>query len=158
MWRGREEGALFAPHRLSIVPKLSLRYSDGGISAGGFVKTPLLIRMGGGNPSSPPDDYKIHGAVFEGIVGGDFHFDLSRDKIDIGARAWLTWMSSEFIEHTLAGSTPPSKLQITLEPQVRAAFGQLKTVLGFILPIGGRLAGQDLHHVYGFRLGAVYGF
>jgi hypothetical protein len=68
------------------------------------------------------------------------------------------WMSSDYIERTLVGSTPTSKLQIVLEPQIRAVFGQLKAVLGIVLPIGGRLAGGDLSHVYGFRLGAVYGF
>jgi hypothetical protein len=156
--RGMEEDALFAPHRLSVVPKLGLRYAAGGISTGGYVKTPFLLRMGGGDPSSPPDDYEIKSVVLQGIIGGDFHIDVSRNKIDVGARAWLTWMSSEYIARTLVGSTPPSKLQFALEPQVRAAFGPLKAVLGIVLPIGGRLAGGDLAHVYGFRLGAIYGF
>jgi hypothetical protein len=156
--RGMEEDALFAPHRLSLVPKLSLRYVAGGISTGGYVKTPLLLRVGGGDPSSPPDEYAVKSAVFQAIVGGDFHIDVSRNKIDVGTRAWLMWMSSDYIERTLVGSTPTSKLQFVLEPQIRAVFGQLKAVLGIVLPIGGRLAGGDLSHVYGFRLGAVYGF
>jgi hypothetical protein len=159
--RGMEEDALFAPHRISLVPKLSLRYAKGGIATGGFVKLPLLVRMGGGDPPPPTggvDDYEIKSVVFQGIVGGDFHIDVARNKVDIGTRAWLTWMSSEYIERILPGSTAPSKIQLNLEPQVRAMFGQLKAVLGVVLPIGGRLAGQDLHHVYGLRLGAIYGF
>jgi len=156
--RGLEEDALFAPHRLSLVPKLGLRYAAGGISTGGYIKTPLILRMGGGDPPSPPDEYAIKSAVFQGVIGGDFRFDVSRNKIDVGLRAWLSWQSSEYIERMLASSTPPSKIQFALEPQLRASFGQLKAVLGVVLPIGGRLAGGDLHHVYGFRLGAVYGF
>ncbi|HMI82525.1 MAG TPA: hypothetical protein VK550_00460 [Polyangiaceae bacterium] len=156
--RGMEEDALFAPHRLSVVPRLSLRYATGGISTGGYVKTPLLLRMGGGDPSSPPDAYEIKSAVFQAIVGGDFHVDVSKNTIDVGTRAWLMWMSSDYIERTLSGSTATSKLQFALEPQIRGVFGQLKAVLGIILPIGGRLAGGDLSHVYGFRLGATYGF
>jgi hypothetical protein len=159
--RGFEEDALFAPHRLSLVPKLGLRYRDGGISTGGYVKLPLLMRMGGGDP--PPatggtNDYEIKSFVAQAIIGGDFHIDVSKNKIDIGTRAWLMWMSSGYVERLLEGSTPPTKIQIALEPQVRASFGQLKAVLGVILPIAGRLAGPDLHHVYGFRLGAIYGF
>jgi hypothetical protein len=161
--RGMEEDALFAPHRLSLVPKLSLRYVEGGITAGGFIKLPLLMRIGGGDPPSPPppppaSDYAIKSAVLQATLGGEFRFDVSRNKMDLGVRAWLTWMSSEYIERILPGSTPPTKFQVALEPQFRAAFGQLKAVLGVVLPVGGRLAGGDLHHVYGFRLGAVYGF
>jgi hypothetical protein len=67
-------------------------------------------------------------------------------------------MSSEFIVRELANTTSPSRLQLVVEPQFRATFGQLKTVLGVILPIEGRLAEGDLQHAYGFRLGAIYGF
>ena len=159
--RGLEEDALFAPHRLSLVPKVGLRYAAGGISTGGYVKLPLLMRMGGGDPPSPPvgsDDYAIKSFVAQAIIGGSFHIDVSRNKLDVGMRAWLTWMSGEYVERVLAGSTPPNKIQLALEPQFRAAFGQLKAVLGVILPVGGRLAADDLHYVYGFRLGAIYGF
>jgi hypothetical protein len=159
---GLEEDALFAPHRLSLVPGLALRSSSGGLTAGGFVKLPLMMRMGGGDPSSPPpspsENYTIKSVVFEAVVGGEFRFDVSRNKMDIGARAWLTWMSSEFIVRELANTTSPSRLQLVVEPQFRATFGQLKTVLGVILPIEGRLAEGDLQHAYGFRLGAIYGF
>ena len=160
--RGLEEDALFAPHRLSLVPRLSLRYSAGGISTGGYVKLPIMMRIGGQDPPSPPSpgdsDYAIKSAVFQAVVGGDFHIDISRNKFDIGTRAWLTWMSSEYVERLLAGSTPPSRIQFALEPQLRGVFGPVKAVFGVILPIAGRLAGGDLQHVYGFRLAASYGF
>ena len=160
--RGMEDDALFAPHRMSLVPKVSLRYASGGIATGGYVKMPLMIRVGGGDPSQPPanpsEDYTINSFVFQGVVGGDFRIDVSKNKVDIGTKAWLTFMTPEYITRNLDGSTPPSKVQFALEPQVRAAFGPLKTAFGVILPIGGRLAGPDLHHVYGFRLSAVLGF
>jgi hypothetical protein len=159
--RGMEEDALFAPHRLSLVPRVGLRYGSKGISTGAYLKTPLMVRIGGGDPSQPPptptENYEIKSMVFQAVLGGDFHIDVARN-VDIGARAWLTWMSNEYVLRVLEGTTPPAKLQLAVEPQLRAAFGQLKAVLGVILPIGGRLAGPDLHHTYGFRLGAVYGF
>jgi hypothetical protein len=160
--RGMEEDALFAPHRLSLVPRLALRYAAGGISTGGFVKLPIMLRVGGQDPPNPPitgdSDYALKGAVFQAIIGGDFHIDISKNKFDIGTRAWLTWMSSEYVERILEGTTPPSRIQFALEPQLRGVFGALKATLGVILPIGGRLAGGDLQHVYGFRLAASYGF
>jgi hypothetical protein len=160
--RGMEEDALFAPHRLSIVPRVALRYAAGGIATGVYLKTPLMARVGGGEPSQPPpsasENYELKSMVFQAVVGGDFHIDVSRNKIDIGTRAWLTWMSNEYVQRVLEGTTPPSKIQLALEPQVRAVFGQLKAVVGVVLPVGGRLAGPDLHHTYGFRLGAIYGF
>jgi hypothetical protein len=158
---GLEDDALFAPHRLSLVPGMALRSSTGGITAGGFLKLPLMMRMGGQDAptlSAMGDLYTIKSVVFEAVLGGDFRIDVSRNKMDIGIRAWMTWMSSEFIQRELADSTGASRLQIVAEPQFRAMFGQLKTHLGIILPIEGRLAEGDLQHAYGFRLGAMYGF
>jgi hypothetical protein len=158
---GLEEDALFAPHRLSLVPGLALRSSTGGISGGGFIKLPLMLRVGGGDPPSPAPaegTFTMKGVVFEAVVGGEFRIDLAKNKMDIGVRAWLTWMSSEFIQRELTDSTGAPKLQFVAEPQFRATFGQLKGVLGIILPIEGRLAQGDLQNAYGFRLGAMYGF
>lgn len=160
--RGMEDDALFAPHRLSLVPKVSIRYASGGIATGGYAKMPLMVRMGGGEPSQPPsspaEDYTVNSFVFQAVVGGDFRLDITKNKVDIGTKAWLTFMTPEYVTRNLEGSTAPPKVQFALEPQVRAAFGNLKTAFGVILPIGGRLAGPDLHHVYGFRLSAVLGF
>jgi hypothetical protein len=155
---GLEEDALFAPHRLSLVPGLALRSSTGSISGGGFVKLPLMLRIGGGDAPTVPEAYTIKGVVFEAVVGGEFRIDISKNKMDVGVRAWMTWMSSEFIQRELAGSTGAPRLQIVAEPQFRATFGQLKGILGIILPIEGRLAEGDLQNAYGFRLGAMYGF
>ena len=160
---GLEEDALFAPHRLSLVPGIALRSSAGGITAGGFLKLPLMLRVGGGDPppvapSQTDPTYTIAGAVFEAVVGGDFRFDLSRNKMDIGLRAWMTWMSSEYVKVELPGTTAPPRLQIVAEPQFRAMFGQVKAILGIILPIEGRIAQGELQNGYGFRLGAMYGF
>jgi hypothetical protein len=159
---GLEDDALFAPHRLSLVPGLALHSSAGGMTAGGFIKLPLMLRVGGQDPQNPPptanDQYTIKSVVFEAVVGGEFRFDLSRNKMDLGVRAWLTWMSGEFIQRDLAGTTGAPRLQIVAEPQFRATFGQLKGVLGIILPIEGRIAQGDLQNGYGFRLGAMYGF
>jgi hypothetical protein len=161
--RGLEEDALFAPHRLSLVPRLSLRYAEGGIAAGGFVKLPLMLRIGGQDvpvPSSEEggSDYALKSVVFEAVVGGDFRVDIQRNKFDIGTRAWITWMSSEFVQRILANTTAPDRLQINVEPQLRAMFGQLKATAGVIIPIAGRLSGGDLQHAVGFRLAAAYGF
>jgi hypothetical protein len=154
--RGFEEDALFAPHRFGIIPGAALRYRNGAIQTGAFTKIPILIRAGGSDPPKPvvPTDtnFTINSPVVEWVVGGDFHLGIMDNKLDFGARAWLTYLANEFIDATLPGGTTPDKLQFVLEPQVRAAFGSFRGGLGFLWPIGGRL-GSDTQ-INGLRLDA----
>src|SRR5262249_50372207 len=93
-----------------------------------------------------------------GVVGGDFHYGLFDNKVDVGARAWTVLMSSEYYDiiYTGGGVVEPSRFQFVLEPQVGARIGSLHAVLGFIWPLGGRL-GSD-QQVNGLRLTGAYAF
>ena len=159
--RGFEEDALFAPHRLSLVPSLALRYSAGGISArAAFVKLPLLMRMGGGDPPSPSG--RIRHQVRSSFAGHPRRrFPLRRlAQQDRHRDARLADVDVERIYRAHPRRLDPADARFSSPSNRKSALrsGQLKAVLGVVLPIGGRLAGGDLHHVYGFRLGAIYGF
>jgi len=158
--RGLEEDALFSPHRLGLVPGARLEYQRAAISAGGFAKLPVLIRVGGEDPPpvapDMPQPYKINSVVVEGVVGGYFRYAVLDGKIDFGLRSWLTYVANEQISFELPGASNPSKLQWVLEPSVRGAFGRIRTALGFILPVGGRVA--ENNSIDGVRLAAAYTF
>jgi hypothetical protein len=146
--RGFEEDALFAPHRFGIVPRGAIGYRSGAIETGGFVKVPVLIKVGGG--AVPPQvtgqaTFALNSTVIAGVVGGDFHYGFADNKIDVGSRAWFTVMSNDYYDVLYTGGsvTQPSKFQFVLEPQVRAHFGAVHAVLGFIWPLGGRLGGDQ---------------
>jgi hypothetical protein len=158
--RGLEEDALFAPHRLGIVPKGSIRYKSGSIDTDGFVKVPVLIKVGGNDvpPQTGQSTFALNSTVIMGIVGGGFHLGFADNKIDVGSRAWLAVNSNDYYDilYNGGGVTQPSKVQFVLEPQVRANIGSVKAVLGFIWPLGGRLGGDQ--QVNGLRLSGAYVF
>jgi hypothetical protein len=158
--RGLEEDALFATHRLGIVPNARLEYQRSAISAGGFAKIPVLIRVGGEDPAPPaPGESptaKVNSVVVEGVVGGYFRYAILQGKLDLGIRAWLAYVANEPFDITLAGAATPSKLQLAIEPGVRAAFGHVRAGLAFIAPIGGRVAANN--SIDGVRVTAAYTF
>jgi hypothetical protein len=158
--RGLEEDALFSSHRLGVVPGARLEYQRAAISAGGFAKLPVLIKVGGEDPPPVAVDqvqpYKINSLVVEGVVGGYFRYAILDGKLDFGLRSWITYVASDPISIELPGASNPSKLQLALEPQVRAAFGRVRAGLGFILPVGGRVAADN--SIDGVRLAAAYTF
>jgi hypothetical protein len=158
--RGMEEDALFAPHRFGMVPAASLQYQRGAILASGFAKIPIMIRAGGEDPRAPapgqPVLAKINSVVVEGVFGGSFRYALLHGRVDVGARAWLAYIASEFIDTNLDNATKPTKLQVVLEPSVRGAFGRVRAGLGFIWPVGGRLGSEQ--QIAGLRISAAYVF
>jgi hypothetical protein len=159
--RGFEEDALFAPHRFGIIPKGGIRYKSGAIDTDAFVKVPVLIKAGGeAVPPQPPGGagYALNSTVIMGVVGGGFHYGFMENKLDVGTRAWFSVRSNEYYDIVYGGGnvTQPSKFQFVLEPQVRAHFGAVHAVLGFIWPLGGPLGGDQ--QVNGVRLAGVYTF
>jgi len=102
-------------------------------------------------------DYNVRSAVIQWLVGGEIHFGLLENKLDLGTRAWTALLSNEYIDVLATALVPPTKFQFVLEPQVRAFFGPVRAGIGFIWPIGGRL-GSDNQQVNGLRLFGSYAF
>jgi hypothetical protein len=158
--RGFEEDALFAPHRFGIVPKGSIVHRSGAIDTGAFVKVPILIKAGGGDPPTRIGQagFALNSTVIEAVIGADFHYGFVDNKIDVGARAWTTILSNDFYDILYPGGTvtPPSKVQFVFEPQVRVHVASVQATIGFIWPLGGRLGGDQ--QVNGIRFMAAYVF
>jgi hypothetical protein len=159
--RGLEEDALFSPHRFGIVPKASIQYRSGPIDADGFVKVPVLLKAGG--QAVPPQvtgqaSFALNSNVIEGVFGAGFHYGFIGNKIDLGVNAWATVMSAEFYDviYNGGGVTGPSKFQFVMEPQIRANVASVRATLGFIAPLGGRLATDQ--QVNGVRVMGAYVF
>jgi hypothetical protein len=74
---------------------------------------------------------------------------IEKPGLWLGLDAWLVYNAIEPIKFD-STATPPSPLQLVVEPQVGMRFGKLRPSVGFIFPIGGRLAdagiaGVNLH-------------
>jgi hypothetical protein len=158
--RGLEEDALFATHRLGIVPQARFEFQRSAISAGGFAKIPVLVRVGGEDPPPPAPGMdqvaKVNAVVVEGVLGGYFRYAILDGKLDLGLRAWLAYVANEPIDNLLPGAATPSKVQLAFEPGVRAALGHVHAGLGVILPVGGRVASDQ--SIDGIRVSAAYTF
>jgi hypothetical protein len=158
--RGLEDDALFAPHRLGVIPAVRLEYQRGPIITGGFVKVPLMFRVGGEDPPPPAagetQTLSIKGTVVEGLLGGLFRYAILDGKMDLGARAWMVYVANEFIDDSTPNLSKPSKFQFVFEPEVRAAFGKVRAGAGFIWPMGGRVGNDPNSH--GVRLLLAYTF
>src|SRR5258706_4084510 len=157
--RGFEEEALFEPHRIGFVPAAYLRHQSGPIQTGAFFKVPILVKVGGQEPPPPPPVQPaaaLNPTMIMGILGGDFHYGFVDNKIDVGARAWASLFSNYPYDILFPNETAPSKFQLVFEPQVRAAIGPVRAILGFVWPLCGRL-GKD-QQVNGLRLSGAYVF
>jgi hypothetical protein len=156
--RGLEEDALFATHRFGIIPAVAFRYQHGALQTGAFLKIPIMIKAGGASDDNllPALMLSTNPTVIETVVGGDFYYGIVGNMLGLGARAWLTWMSNQAIDVNLPGLTPPPKVQFVAEPSVLGAFGSVRTRLGFLWPIGGRIGGDQ--QANGVRVDIAYVF
>lgn len=140
--RAFEENALFAPHRFGVVPKVSLEYEKRGLAAAGFTKLQLMFKAGGG---SAPEGSRIttNSLSLVSVTGGEVFYDVVGDKLAVGSRAWIALLAKDTIDIDLtAQQESPSKVQLALEPGVRAKLGRWGAGLSYIAPLGGQLGGN----------------
>jgi hypothetical protein len=81
---------------------------------------------------------------------------LARPKVFVGLDGWLAYNAINAVEFKSAmDATPPTRFQVVVEPRIGARFGKIAPSIGYIFPIGGRLAdssssGLELHCDFGF--------
>jgi hypothetical protein len=156
--RGFEDNELFEGHRFGVIPGAKLDYGRKAIHTGAFTKIPVLIKAGGEqpDPATPANlKYTLNGVGVQWVTGGQFFYNIVEGKVDLGARAWITYFIKDVYD-VPAATEGPAKLNFVVEPQVLAKFNAIRAGLGFILPIGGR-AGGDVQ-MNGLRLAAAYVF
>lgn len=130
--RGFEENALFATHRLGIIPRVGLDYERGSILTGAYTKLELGVKIGG---EAPPGGGNLAGLTTDWVTGAQFFYEIG--QFQLGARAWLAVLLKEAVNDDAL-----SKAQFAVEPAARAKFGPARLGLSYIAPIGGRLSGD----------------
>lgn len=142
--RAFADDALFAPHRFGVVPKIAIEYERGVLSVEGFEKVELRIRAGGKKPEDSGDanlrllSQRALGVT--SVTGGQAFVELVRERLDLGARAWVAFIAAEDVDYSgQPGFKEPSKAQLAFEPIVRLRASAFRGTLGWIAPLGGRL-------------------
>jgi hypothetical protein len=135
--RGYEDNALFEPHRLGIIPKISLLYRLRGLSVEPFVKVENLV----GTQTTLAQSY-----VGELVGGARVGYWVHR-QFEVALKGW--------VNVGYAGGDEDKKTVFSLEPQLVLRFGPVRPYAGVILPLVG--PPQD-NSFLGVRVGVAGGF
>jgi hypothetical protein len=158
-WRDSE---LYAPKRLPVIVGVGVRHERralefhastklvAGVNLGTEISNPKVYGM---DPTGQLGEVKAKAVSLRDVTLVGIKYDLSQ-KFWIGADAWMVYTPIEPVQYE-SSATPPSKLQFVGEPRIGAAFGKLRPSLGFIYPIGGRLADSS---IFGIRAHIDYVF
>lgn len=130
--RGYEENALFEPDRLGVNPGAKVAWEGGPLRLEGSVKIENLIA------TSASLEHSYLGEIVPGVRAG---YALGPDA-EVGVRVWANY--------AFAGSDDSSKVALVAEPQIVGTFGNLRPVLGVIVPFAG--APTDPWQFVGVRL------
>jgi hypothetical protein len=136
--RGYEENALFEPDRLGINPRVQVEWEARRLRLEGSVKLENLIA------TSTSLAHSYLGELVPGVRAG---YALG-PAAEVGVRVWANY--------AFAGSDDSSKLALVAEPQLVGTFGNLRPVLGVIVPFAG--APTDPWQFVGLRLSLLATF
>lgn len=141
--RAYAEDELFAPHHVCAVPALGLDRESDNFDLGGLVKMPLLTLEGGTSGSAETGESSSPVAV-EIIPSLYGFYKISPAHLAFGATAYAVYFAVDEVRAPRRedGREEP-KLQPVFEPEARVIFDRFRLSLGYVLPIGGRLGGQD---------------
>jgi len=156
---GYRDPELFGPHRLPVIAGVGIDYQRKALSLRAATKVVLGIKVGGqlANVQDVDSTYELKPLSFRSVTSGGVSYDfLDRPKLYGALDAWLAYNAINALEFTSKmGATPPTRLQFVLEPRLGARFGKVSPSIGYIFPIGGRLAdsstsGLELHCDFAF--------
>jgi hypothetical protein len=142
-WRDSE---LWAPKRLPLVLGIGVQHGKRALEFHAYTKIVVGINLGTEirNPLEfgPPQlgQLKLNSASLRDVTLVGLRYNLlSKPVFWAGADVWLVYSPLEPIKFD-SSATPPSDFQFVGEPRIGAAFGKVKPSVGFIYPLGGRLA------------------
>src|SRR5262249_49751289 len=132
--------ALFAPHRLGLIPLVGFEYERNHIEAAIWTKMEILIRAGGFEAPPPIEQKKV---AMESVSGAGFFYSFLDDKLAVGTRLWFSAAIAEEAENP-EEKEKPSKYQFVLEPGLKGKFGAFRPSLSYIAPIAGPLGSRNV--------------
>ena len=156
---GYRDPELFGPHRLPLIAGVGIDYQRKALSLRAATKLVAGIKVGG-ELANVPDTYSTYDlkpVTFRNVTSAGISYEfLPRPKMFAAIDTWLAYNAINAFEFTSKmGATPPTRFQFVFEPRVGARFGKVAPSIGYIFPIGGRLAdagtsGLELHCDFAF--------
>jgi len=151
---GYRDGELFGVKRLPVILGGGIDYERKALHLHAATKFVFGVKVGGNFPTGtiPEGTYELKSVSFRNVTSAGVAYQFLAKPALFGALdSWVTYNAIHAVEfNSAAGATTPTRLQVVFEPRVGARFGKISPSLGYIFPIGGRLAdssssGLELH-------------
>jgi len=158
---GFRDGELFGPKRLPLILGIGIDYERKALSLHAATKFVAGFKVGGtldyGSMDMMTGSYELKSLTFRNVTSAGIGYQfLPKPALSVGLDSWIATNAVNTVEfHSNAGATGPSRIQVVAEPRLSARFGKISPSLGYIFPLGGRLAdnhttGLELHCDVGF--------
>ena len=153
---GYRDPELFGPKRLPLIAGLGITYDRKALNLHAATKFVLGMKVGGSlqNVTDPTGAGKdeLKSVSFRNVTSAGIGYQLLSKPDLFGALdSWIAYNAVNPVEYkSNNGASSPTRFQVVFEPRVGARFGKISPSIGYIFPIGGRLAdssssGLELH-------------
>jgi hypothetical protein len=153
---GFRDGELFGPKRLPLILGIGIDYQRKELSLHAATKFVAGFKVGGaldyGSTDANVGTYELKSVTFRNVTSAGIGYQfLAKPALTLALDSWIATNAINAVEFkSNAGATGPSRVQLVVEPRFSARFGKLTPSLGYIFPLGGRLAdnhtsGLELH-------------
>ena len=156
---GYRDPELFGPKRLPLIAGVGIDYQRKALSLRAATKFVLGMKLGGdlGNTQDPAGTYELKTVTLRNVTSAGVSYEFwARPRLFGALDSWLAYSAVNAVEfNSTMGAAAPTRFQVVFEPRIGAYFGKLAPSIGYIFPIGGRLAdsstsGLELHCDIGF--------
>ena len=151
---GYRDPELFQPKRLPIILGIGIDYERRALNVHAATKFVFGLNLGATyqNPNDPAGTLELKSLTFRNVTSAGIGYQFLAKPVLFGALdSWVAYSAINTVEfNSNQNATPPARIQVAFEPRVGARFGKISPSLGYIFPIGGRLAdngtsGLELH-------------
>ena len=150
---GYRDPELFGPKRLPIIAGVGIDYQRRALNVRAWTKFVAGVKIGG---QLPPEDnsagsLELKTVSFRNVTSAGVAYQfLAKPQLFGALDSWLAYNAVNAVEFTSnQGAASPTRLQVVFEPRIGARVGKIAPSLGYIVPIGGRLADSSIS---GFEL------
>ena len=150
---GYRDPELFGWKRLPIIAGVGIDYERKALNLHAATKFVAGVNAGGKSTVTyQAGTIELKSIAFRNVTSAGIAYQfLAKPELFGALDSWFAYNAVSPIEYTSnEGAVPPTRFQVVFEPRVGARFGKISPSLGYVFPIGGRLAdtsasGLELH-------------
>lgn len=151
---GYRDPELFQPKRLPIIVGVGIDYERKALNLHAATKVVVGVNAGGKErpQTDPVGTFDLKSVSFRNVTSGGIAYQfVDKPRLYGALDSWMAISAINPIEfESFDHAKKPTRFQLVFEPRVGAHFGKISPSVGYIFPIGGRLAdtsasGLELH-------------